>query len=76
MILHRLVEHEIEGPKDIAAAIKAIGENGYALSLVESGDEEFKVRVVETETSAARNIAVPVELRSAPSSTRRGTEGG
>ena len=66
MILHRLVEHEIEGPKDIAAAIKAIGENGYALSLVESGDEEFKVRVVETETSAARNIAVPVELLGSP----------
>jgi DNA gyrase subunit B len=66
MILHRLVEHEIEGPKDIAAAITAIGENGYALSLVESGDEEFKVRVVETETSAARNIAVPVELLGSP----------
>jgi DNA gyrase subunit B len=66
MILHRLVEHEIEGPKDIADAITAIGENGYALSLVESGDEEFKVRVVETETSAARNIAVPVELLGSP----------
>jgi DNA gyrase subunit B len=66
MILHRLVEYEIEGPKDIAAAITAIGENGYALSLVESGDEEFKVRVVETETSAARNIAVPVELLGSP----------
>jgi DNA gyrase subunit B len=66
MILHRLVEHDIEGPNDIGAAIKAIGENGYALSLVESGDEEFKVRVVETETSAARSIAVPVELLGSP----------
>jgi len=66
MILHRLVEHAIEGPQDLAAAIEAIGENGYALSLLESGDDEFKVRVVETETSAARNIAVPVELLGSP----------
>src|SRR5437667_2766890 len=62
MVLHRLVEHEIESPDDLAGALKAIGENGYALSLLESGDDEFKIRVVETETSAARTIAVPVEL--------------
>ena len=62
MILHRLVEHDIEGPNDLAGAISAIGENGYALSVLEHADDEFRVRVVETETSAGRNIAVPVEL--------------
>jgi DNA gyrase subunit B len=67
MIQHRLVEHEIDEPKDLASAIDAIGENGYALTLVGgAGDEEFRVRVVETETSAARNIAVPVELLGSP----------
>jgi DNA gyrase subunit B len=66
MILHRLVEHEIDGPGDLAAAVAAIGENGYALSLVDGGEEEFKIRVVENETSAARNIAVPVELLGSP----------
>jgi DNA gyrase subunit B len=66
MILHRLVEHEIDGPKDVAKAIKAIGENGYALSLLDSEDDRFKIRVVETETSAARNISVPVELLASP----------
>jgi DNA gyrase subunit B len=66
MVLHRLVEHQIEGPGDLAGAIDAIGENGYALSLLDSGDDEFRVRVVETETSAARNIAVPVELLGSP----------
>ena len=35
MILHRLVEHEIDGPKDVAKALDAIGENGYALSLLD-----------------------------------------
>src|SRR5207248_6177084 len=66
MILHRLVEHEIESPKDLSGALKAIGENGYVLSLLEGDDDSFRIRVVETETSAARNIAVPVELLASP----------
>jgi len=66
MILHRLVEHEIEAPADVQRAIDAIGENGYALSLVDSEDDSFRVRVVENETSAARNIRVPVELLGSP----------
>src|SRR6476660_9198482 len=66
MVLHRLIEHEIETPDDIQSAVDAIGENGYILSVVEKADEELRVRVVETETSAARNIAVPVELLGSP----------
>jgi DNA gyrase subunit B len=66
MILHRLVEHEIEGPRDVQSALDAIGENGYALSLLDGGEDEFRIRVVETETSAARNVAVPVELLGSP----------
>jgi DNA gyrase subunit B len=66
MILHRLVEHDIEGPNDLAGALAAIGENGYALSMLEHGADEFRVRVVETETSAGRNITVPVELLASP----------
>jgi DNA gyrase subunit B len=34
--------------------------------MLESGDEEFRVRVVETETSAGRNITVPLELLASP----------
>jgi DNA gyrase subunit B len=74
MILHRLVEYEIDGPKDVAKAIAAIGENGYALSLLEGEDDRFKIRVVETETSAARNIAVPVELLASPIYARLRTQ--
>jgi DNA gyrase subunit B len=67
MILHRLVEHDIDAPRDLAKALAAIGENGYALSLLDgSGEDEFRIRVVETETSAARNITVPVELLASP----------
>jgi len=66
MVLHRLIEHEIESPDDIQGAVTAIAENGYVLSVIEKADEELRVRVVETETSAARNIAVPVELLGSP----------
>jgi DNA gyrase subunit B len=66
MILHRLVEQTIETPKDLSAALTAIGENGYALSLLDGDDDQFRIRVVETETSAARNIAVPIELLASP----------
>jgi len=66
MILHRLVEHEIEGPDDLPRVIGEIAENGYALSVLEHADDEFRVRVVETETSAGRNITVPSELLASP----------
>jgi DNA gyrase subunit B len=66
MVLHRLVEHEIESPRDLSSAIDAIGENGYVLSLLEGEEDSFRIRVVESETSAARNIAVPVELLASP----------
>jgi DNA gyrase subunit B len=66
MILHRLVEHEIESAADLPRALEAIGENGYALSVLEQAADELRVRVVETETSAGRNISVPVELLASP----------
>jgi DNA gyrase subunit B len=66
MILHRLVEHDIAAPDDLPAAIAAMSENGYALSVLDHGTDEFRVRVVETETSAGRNITVPTALLSSP----------
>ncbi len=66
MVVHRLVEHEIETPQDIQAAIDAIADNGYALSIVDKDEDILRVRVIETETSAAHNVAVPVELLGSP----------
>jgi DNA gyrase subunit B len=66
MVAHRFVEHDIEGPGDIEKTIKAIGENGHELSVLERDDDSFRIRVIETETSAARNITVPVELLASP----------
>jgi DNA gyrase subunit B len=66
MILHRLVEHVIDSPGDLPRAIGEVADNGYSLSVLDAADDEFRVRVVETETSAGRNIAVPVELLASP----------
>jgi DNA gyrase subunit B len=70
MVVHRLVEHEIETPNDIQGAIDAIADNGYALSIVDKDEEVLRVRVVETETSAAHNVAVPIELLGSPIYTK------
>jgi len=70
MVVHRLVEHEIETPGDIQAAIDAIADNGYALSIVDKDEDVLRVRVVETETSAAHNVAVPIELLGSPIYTK------
>jgi DNA gyrase subunit B len=66
MITHRLVEVDTETPNDVEKAIKAAPENGYTLELLGRADEAFRVRVVETETSAARTVTVPVELIASP----------
>jgi DNA gyrase subunit B len=66
MITHRLIEAEIETPKHVEDAIKTAPDNGYALSLVDKGDDLFHVRVVETATSAARTVTIPVELIASP----------
>jgi DNA gyrase subunit B len=66
MVQHRLVEHEIEEPDDVEKAIAAIGPNGYELSVIEGDPDAFRVRVVETETSTARHVTIPVELLGSP----------
>ena len=66
MIQHRLVEHEIETTRDFEEAIGRIGTNGYEVSMLERDGDALHVRVVETETSAARNITVPLELLASP----------
>jgi DNA gyrase subunit B len=66
MIHHRLVEHDIEEPSDVTRAIGAIAPNGYELALLDGDDDAFRIRLVETETSTARNIRVPIELLASP----------
>ena len=66
MITHRLVEVDTETPAAVERAITSAVDNGYALSVVEKNDDGFIVRVIETATSAARNVRIPVELIASP----------
>jgi len=66
MLHHRLVEHDIEAGDDVDRAIAAIGPNGYELAVVDRDADSFRIRLVETATSTARNIAVPAELLASP----------
>jgi DNA gyrase subunit B len=66
MIHHRLVEYDIEQPGDVSTAIDAIAPNGYELALLDGTDDAFRIRLVEIETSTARNINVPAELLGSP----------
>jgi DNA gyrase subunit B len=66
VIEHRLVETDTDGLGDLAKTLKAIGENGYELSVVEQKPEGVRIKVVERETSAASHVTVPAELFASP----------
>src|SRR5215208_1964864 len=63
---HRLVETEAGSLGDLEVALGTIAPNGYELSVLERGEDGFRVRLVETETSAARIITIPAELLASP----------
>jgi DNA gyrase subunit B len=66
VIAHRLVESDATEPKDVARLLDVAPDNGYAFSILASDQEEVRVKLVEVETSAATDVAVPKELLSSP----------
>jgi DNA gyrase subunit B len=66
VVTHRLVETEAATLGDFEKALPTLQENGYELALVESSSEGVRVRVVESETSAASHVVVPAELLASP----------
>ena len=60
---HRLVEG---GAGDAEAIIANLPANGYELTVEERLEASFVVRVVEVETSTARNVELPAAMLSAP----------
>jgi len=66
VIAHRLVESDAAEPKDVARLLDAAPDNGYAFSILASDQEEVRVKLVEVETSAATDVAVPKELLASP----------
>jgi DNA gyrase subunit B len=66
VIAHRLVEFDAATPKDVARLFEKAPENGYAFSNLSADDGELRLKMVEIETSAATDVAVPGELLSSP----------
>ena len=65
VIEHRLVEAD-ESLGDLAKILKAVGENGHELSVVEQTPEGARIKVIERETSAASHVTVSAELFASP----------
>jgi DNA gyrase subunit B len=60
---HRLVETEAAS---VVEALAARDANGYELTVLESSDDETRVRVVERETGAASSVVIPAALLASP----------
>jgi DNA gyrase subunit B len=65
VLSHRLVESDAMSAADAVKAIASAAPNGYRLE-PEADGEQLKVRVIEVETSAMRNVVVPAELFASP----------
>jgi DNA gyrase subunit B len=65
VLAHGLVETDASSPKEAAKVLSASGTNGYALESSTSADA-LLVRIVELETSARQEVAVPSELFASP----------
>ncbi len=66
VVTHRLIETPAVGLGDVEKALASIEPNGYEVSIVDLGDESFKAKVVERETSAATHVTVPGSLLASP----------
>ena len=67
MIQHRLVEHEIDRSRPTSSARSARSpRTATSCRRSERGEDAFRIRLVETETSTATNITIPVELLASP----------
>jgi DNA gyrase subunit B len=63
---HRLVEAGDDGAEDAEALIAALEPNGYVLTVEGRLDGVLQVKVVETETSTARQVALPTDMLVSP----------
>ena len=61
-ISHGLIEADGDDPADAAALVASIPPNGYELEVEEELDDVLHVRVVETETSTAHSVALPIAM--------------
>jgi DNA gyrase subunit B len=66
MVAHRLVELDVASIADLDKAVIDSIDNGYALSVLGQADGTIEVKVIETETSAATHVTIPIALLESP----------
>jgi DNA gyrase subunit B len=66
VIQHRLIEDAAVDAASAATAIGSLPENGYTFEVVSTREDGFTVKFVETETSAAQTLTIPLALLSSP----------
>jgi len=66
VVTHRLVESDADTPQAVAKLIESLPKNGYEFAVVGSDADGVRVKIVELETSAAHEVAVPQELLASP----------
>ena len=66
VVAHRIVEGDVEDAASLEAAVAAMPANGYELSVAETLESSLRIKVVETETSAAQFVEVPTALFADP----------
>src|SRR5438552_2595829 len=66
VVTHRLVESDADTPKAVAKLIESLPKNGFEFAVLESGEDSVRIKIVELETSAVRDVTVPKELLASP----------
>ena len=66
VVKHRLVETDVDSLDSFGSAVEAIEDNGYQLSVLGRDERGFTVKVIETETSSAQHVTVPLDLITSP----------
>jgi DNA gyrase subunit B len=65
-IEHRLVEFDASTVEDVEQGLAKLEPNGYEVTIVDRSPEEFRVKVIEVETSAASFVDVRSDLLASP----------
>jgi DNA gyrase subunit B len=74
LIAHRLIETDATTTAAVEKAIRGVPSDGHTLAVLERDGDNVRVRVIETETSAAHLVSVPPALLASPVYERlRGT---
>jgi len=66
LVAHRLIETDATTVSAAEKAIQAMPSDGHVLAVLEGAGDDVRVRVTETETSAAHLVSVPTALLASP----------